>query len=125
MSGWYLNGLQVSRDTDWFTAVVGPEGMISATLLAEERAYLFELAPQNCNAVDIAQQALATDCTQGTLTIVGAPDASVWLWVGPTTFSSPSGDPDEYDYLLLLSGLAPGPVASERVTWSTIRALFR
>jgi hypothetical protein len=125
VSGWYQHGYQSLRDTDWFTAVVGPGGTISAALLAEQDSYLYELAPQDCNGVAVAQQATTEGCTEGTLTIGGAPGTSVWLWAGPHTFSPPYGDPNVYDYLLILSGLAPGPVTTEPATWSTVRALFR
>lgn len=125
-SGWYGWGYQSRRDTDWFTATVGTTGIVEATLLAERDSYLFELWPQDCGQVDIAQQGMSERCAATVLQVTGEPGAAVWLWVGPTTIE-PSGFPpiDEYDYLLTLDGLAAGPVAVERKTWSAVRALYR
>ncbi len=126
VSGWYLQGYWPYRDTDWFTAVVGETGVLDVTLLAESDVYLFELAPQDCAAVGVAQQVTAEDCVEATLQVAGEPGAVVWLWVGPTTFSAPGFPPgNEFDYLLTIDGLQPGPLASERTTWSAVRALFR
>lgn len=126
VSGWYIKDSLQTRDTDWFTAIVGESGVLDIALLAECEAYLFELAPQDCNAVGVAQQANAEDCGEATMQVMGEPGAVVWLWVGPTTFSAPEYPPgNEFDYLLTIEGLQAGPVAVERTTWSRVRALYR
>ena len=127
VSGWYLSDQgQNYRDTDWFWAVIGETGVIDVTLLAEADSYLFELAPLDCASVAVAQQATSDDCEEASLQVTGEPGSVVWLWVGPTTFSAPDYPPgNEYDYLLTLEGLQPGPVAGERTSWSAVRALYR
>jgi hypothetical protein len=130
-SGWYtIEGVQ-SRDTDWFSVVVGPGGTLTATIDAERPVYLFRLAPLDCNDVTVVEQVTAGPCVPATLTVTGTPGSEVWLWVGPTVFTPPAGmDPDGdgvagFDYLLELSGLENGPVAVRARSFSGIKALYR
>jgi hypothetical protein len=126
VSGWYVEGYMSYRDTDWFTLILGEAGVLDVTLLAENDTYLFEAAPQDCNAVEVAQQANAEDCNETAMQVTGEPGAVVWLVVVPTTFSAPGYPPgNEFDYVLTIDGLQPGPVVLERTTWSTVRVLFR
>jgi hypothetical protein len=127
VSGWYHVQLQEARDTDWFLATIGPTGTLDLTLNAERDSYLFELAPQDCNDVAVAQSASAEGCVEATMQVTGAPGELVWLWVGPQTASPPDYPPGEteFDYLLEIDGLQPGAVAVHSATWSAVRSLYR
>lgn len=127
VAGWYVVGSYTSRrDTDWFRIVVGPTGSVDIELLGETPTYLFELGPQDCANVDVLQLALSEECTPASLQIQGEPGSEVWIWVGSDQFDAPYWyEGDEYDYLLIIDGLAPGTVAVEARTWSAIRGIFR
>jgi hypothetical protein len=117
------------RDTDWFIGVFasyGP-GYIDCTLDAEQGTYLFELSPQNCDQVAVAQLVqVVGGCSPVNMTVFGAPGDLVWLWVGPDAFYPPPGFLcHEYDYLLTIDGLESGYVASEAATWSEVKGLYR
>lgn len=124
VSGWYNSpGGAAYRDTDWFILTVGPEGAIDITLDAEYATYMFELSPQDCNAVGVAQSATGGPCLEAYMTIPGAAGSTVWFWAGPTVFSPPSGAGNEYNYVASFTGLDHG-VATEATNWSTMKALF-
>jgi len=125
--GWYQPNIwQFNRDTDWFTAIVGDEGVLEVTLLAEQESNLFELGPPDCESVGVLQLATADPCVEATLTVTAEPASMAWLWVGPTTFTPPNYPPgNEYDYLLSLVGLMPGVVPVQQATWSEVKALYR
>jgi hypothetical protein len=124
VSGWFHFGASDYRDTDWFTVTVGPGGVVHAEFFAEWPTYLFHLAPTDCNTVSVAQQ-VTSSCTQVTMDVVGAPGEVIWLWTGPTTFISPTGEnPYEFDYDLNLTGLEP-VVATEAASWGSLKSLYR
>jgi len=124
-SGWFLYDGSDFRDTDWFVATFGPDGIIELTADAEWPLYVFELGPQDCANVGVVQQIEVGPCATASMTVTGEPFSTVWLWTGPTTFASPVGStPFEFDYTIWFSGLAPEVVATEPVTWSGVRALF-
>jgi hypothetical protein len=124
VSGWYTFFPQdYRRDTDWFTLVMGPTGTIEATIDGEIRSQIFELRPQECDAVDVFQYVIA-ECGPATMEITGyAPGAVVWLWAGSTYYAPPGWGENEYDYVLWFTGLESS-VAIERTTWSTVKALY-
>ncbi len=125
VTGWY--GVQGSeyRDTDWFILTAGADGSIEVVADAEYATYLFELTPQDCATVGVAQQMTAGPCAESSLTITGyASEAPVWFWAGPTVFVPPAGAEGEYDYIVWFSGLAPGPIATEAMTWGAVKALY-
>ncbi len=124
VAGWYTFQGSQYRDTDWYTLEMGVTGTIEIIADAEDQIYIFELLPQDCAAVDVAQLATAGDCTEVTMTIDGyAPGQTVWFWAGSTVFEPPAGEEDEYDYVVWFSGLAPA-VATEATTWSSVKALY-
>lgn len=125
VSGWYSIQGGHSRDQDYLILSMGPAGAIEVTVDAELATYIFELGPQDCAAIAVRQQATGGPCCEGAMTITCyEPGAPVWFWVGPTSFSPPSGDVYMYNYILWLEGLDPGPVATEPLTWGTVKALF-
>ena len=106
--------------------MVGENGFIEVTADAESTTYIFELGPQDCNEVGVIQTITVGPCVPASMTITGDPLTTVWLWTGATTFNSPDGTtPYEYDYVLWLSGLEPGVVATESSTWSQVKGLYR
>ncbi|MCP4293179.1 MAG: hypothetical protein GY780_15250 [bacterium] len=126
ISGWYGVSYYIHRDTDWFIAVIGSSGIIEVTFTPEVDSYLYQLAPLDCDSVAIAQSLMVETCSEGTMVLSGEPGSSVWLWVGPTLYSSPYYHPgNEYDYQLTLDGLYSGTVATENVTWDRLRAYYR
>ncbi len=124
-AGWYGTSGITIRDTDWFILTMGPTGTIEVTMDAEWETYMFEIGPQNCDDVAVIQQAIAGRCSTADLTITGyAPDAVVWFWAGSTMFQPPAGFDSEYIYVASFTGLAPGAVATEAATWSTLKAMW-
>lgn len=120
-AGWYLgDGGAEYRDTDWFQVTIPSTGTLEVVGDAEYATYMFELAPPDCDTVDVAQMATIGPCQENTLSVTGEPGSLVWLWVGSTTFSGPV---NEYVYVLSLN--LDGPVATETETWSGVKALFR
>jgi hypothetical protein len=126
-SGWYLSASGTNyRDTDWYVLQMGPGGEIDVTVDGELPTYFFELGPQDCANVGVVQSATGGACNEDQMTITGYAElTSVWFWAGPTVFTSPSGTtPYTYRYICWFSGLAPGPIATQSVTWSTLKAVF-
>jgi len=125
-SGWFLYQGADYRDTDWFVATFGPDGVIELTADAVQPLYVFELGPQDCAEVGLIQSITVGPCLPASMTITGEPLTTVWLWTGATTFNSPDGTtPYEYDYIIWLSGLEPGVVATESRSWTGVKALYR
>ena len=122
VSGWYIFAGSTYRDTDWFTIEIPAGGVLEVTGDAELACNMFELGPQDCDGVDVVQDAVIGECAVNTMTIVGDPGSTVWFWVGPTTFTSPDGSfPYEFDYVLWLN---LDVVATENHSWSEVKALF-
>jgi hypothetical protein len=114
-SGWFTYLGSDYRDTDWFVATFGPNGVIELTADAEQPLNVFELGPQDCDNVGVLQQITVGPCSPGVMTVFGEPMTTVWLWAGPSTFVPPIGEitPYEFTYTIGLSGLNPGIVAVE------------
>jgi hypothetical protein len=121
VSGWYFfNGLTY-RDTDWLLLTMGPGGVIDITVDAEYPTSIFELLPQSCPSVAVAQSSGGGACLEGYMTITGyAHGGIVWFWVGPAAWEPMTA---EYDYICWFAGLEPD-VATQQTTWSNLKALF-
>lgn len=104
-SGWYLfDGLDY-RDTDWFTATIGPSGELDVMFVAERRTNLLQLGPPNCDDFEILQGVTADPCEPVTLHIEGPSYSVIWLWVGPASVTPPEDfEGHEFHYSLHLSG---------------------
>ncbi len=120
VSGWYTFQGSQYRDTDWYILNTGPMGLIEITADAEYATYIFELSPQDCANVGVAQQATAGPCAEAFMTIPGPPNTSVWFWAGPTVFAPPGTD-TMYDYVVWFDY---GVIATEGATWGTLKALY-
>ncbi len=126
VSGWYDNAGLDYRDTDWFTAIIGELGTIEWILDAEQETYAMLLGPNNCNDVAPIESIIAGPCSPATLLIQGNAGEVVWLWVGPTDFFSPLGfEGYEYNYVSTYTGLFAGVVATENVSFGSIKSLYR
>jgi hypothetical protein len=124
VSGRYTSQGNQLRDTDWFTLTMGSTGAIVVTIDAEVSTGLFELLPQDCATVGVAQMADAECGEPATLTITGyEPGATVWIWVGWSFWDQLYWADNDYDYALWFSGLEAG-VATEPTTWSALKALY-
>jgi hypothetical protein len=117
VSGWYDS----SRDTDWFTIVIGDAGVVEWTLQATFATTGYLLAPQDCELVDAPQDMEATNCADGAMTLTGNPGDILWIWVGPSGFDG-SG---EYNYTCTFSGLAGGVVDTESMSFDSVKSLYR
>jgi hypothetical protein len=128
-SGWYTIQGGSHREVDWFTATLGPQGSMEIVADAVFPLYVFQMTT-SCDGVTVVQSATAGPCTPVPMAITGAPGDVVWLLNVPATFAIPFGaDPDgdgtaEFDYLIWVSGLAAGPVATESRAWGDVKALY-
>jgi len=111
------------RDTDWFLAQAGSEGGCDFTFDAEYSLQFYEIATGvDCAAPGIGVSATAGPCFPTDMTVGGyAPDANMVLWFGPADFGTPPG---EWDYVVWFSNLAPGIVATDNTSWSSLKALY-
>jgi len=121
--GWYLSADGfTARDTDWFHVTIPAGGLLEITGNAEVETHVFELAPQDCETVAVAQIATIGPCEEASLAISGEPGSLAWVWVGSAEFDQPDGyNEAEFDYVLLLN---LDPVAVEPQTWTSVRSLF-
>ncbi|HOX27319.1 MAG TPA: hypothetical protein PLL30_16300 [Candidatus Krumholzibacteria bacterium] len=123
VSGWYDYLGSHYRDTDWFYLHVGESGVVELEAEAEWATYFWEVTTFCSMAV--LPNILVEECDSGTMTIEALGEI-IGFWVGPTVFEPPSYAVDnEYDYVIHFSGLMPVPVATESVSWSAVKALFR
>ncbi len=124
--GWYLDSEGGnSRDTDWYTAVIGANGIVEWLLDAEQDSYGFLLGPNDCETTGVLDSMQAY-CSPQVMVIQGTPGETVWLWVGSTSFTPPAGYVgNEYPYHCYLTGLMEGTVAVEEVSFDGIKSLYR
>jgi hypothetical protein len=118
-SGWYLYGGSEYRDTDWFTHEIGSAGYREIFIEAEYETRLYELEPTDCSTVEVVQELTVQPCVLESIIVTGEPGTTVWLWVGPTTYTGPW---PEYDYILHLEPM--DPVATEPHSWTAVKGLF-
>jgi hypothetical protein len=121
VSGWYTVQGNLRRDTDWYLLNTYYNGVVEIVADAEYAIYIFELSPQDCASVEVAQQATAGPCQEAFMTIVGMPNTPVWLWVGPTVYANPDGGDNMFDYVVWFQY---GISATEPTTWGAIKALY-
>jgi len=125
-AGWYTYQGSDYRDTDWFWVMVGSGGTIEVEADANNPTLVYELFPQDCASVAVAQQIEVGPFMPQTMTIAGYdPGQMVWLWAGSSDFTPPGGNPpQEYLYVLWISGLEAA-VATEPTSWGAVKALYR
>ena len=118
-SGWYVAEGSSTRDTDWYETYIPLGGTLDVIGDAEYATYLFELGPQDCGEVAVIQSVVIGPCDEDVLSVSGDFGQPVWLWVGPTVFDGPV-----YEYIYLLHSNLPIPLATERRSWTDVKALF-
>jgi len=126
-TGWYSSEAGTpNRDTDWFTAVIGPTGTIEWIVDGEWETNIFQLGPLDCESVGVLQDLTVGPCQPDVMIIEGIPGEEIWLWVGPSVYNPPSGFSGfEYNYVATFSGLQPGPVATRTATFGSIKSMYR
>lgn len=126
ISGWYLNAGSETRDTDWMYVMFGELGMIEWTLDAEQPVFGFLLGGNCTDGATVDEQIEVGPCAPGTLVLQGNPGDVIMLWVGPTLYAAPAGFVGtEFNYVSTLTGLEPGTVATENVSFDGIKSLYR
>jgi hypothetical protein len=126
VGGWYVLAGDDLRDTDWFRGTIGSDGVVEVDLASEVEVNLFDLGPLDCGEVGILQSVAVSACDEASLTIIGEPGQEIWLWIGSSWYLQPDWyDDQEFDYVLSISGLAAGTVATERHSLSDLKGLFR
>ncbi len=122
VSGWYNEN--TTRDTDWMYVQFGELGMIEWTLDAELPVYGFLLGGDCDSGPTVDEQITAGPCTPATLVLQGNPGDVIMLWVGPTEYGGPAGN-QEFNYVGDFTGLMPGVVATDNVSFDGIKSLYR
>lgn len=123
VSGWYDGG---TRDTDWFVAIIGTEGVIEWTLDAEQWIQGRVLAPLDCGRAATVQEFMAGPCSPASVTIRGGAGDLVWLWVAPVGFLPPAGfEGHEFEYTSLLTGVQSSSVATDATSWDSLKSMYR
>jgi hypothetical protein len=128
VSGWYTLDGGNHRDTDWYQLMMGVTGVLEIDITAEQPSYAFELGPLDCDHVAVLQSVEVNPCETAHMTIDGYfTGATVWFWVGPTTYVAPQGAPNEYQYVVYFDGLLQpdSPIATETRTWGAVKSLYR
>ncbi len=124
--GWFPMEEATSFDTDWFTAIIGPTGVVSWHMAAEYETLGAVLGPRDCDEVGILQSMFVSACEEAELTITGTPGDLLWLWVGPAIVQPPSYyNWQEYSYISTFHGLDEGVVTTEPVSLDRLKSLYR
>lgn len=119
-SGYYIGeGGGSTRDGDYFQLTIGSQGFIEIVGDAEERTFLMEFGPTNCDDMAVLQNVLVGPSDEGVLTFVGEPGSVVWLFVAPQTYWD--GYTYEYTYVLHIDN---GVTAIENRSLTEIKSLF-
>jgi hypothetical protein len=115
VSGWYYTGFLI-RDNDYFEQIIPASGVFELTADAEYATYVFQITW--CDNLQMLQQIQVGPCQPGSMTIVGQPGETFWLFIIPTSFEGPV---NEYNYVIE-SNL--GTVATTPRSWSAVKGLF-
>ena len=122
-TGWFDD---FGWDTDWIRVVAGATGQVVWEGDAEWATFMFRIAPTNCEDGEPTQMMEVGPCLPATMTIDAVPGEVIWLWVGPQDLYPPPGFVGhEYDYVMTLDGIQPGPVATVNRSWSAVKSLYR
>ncbi len=120
-SGTYYDGVNLSRDTDWYQFDLAHGATITVSCEADFDV-LVELidGTDGCPAPASLSSFVAPYCQVGALTETLQP-GTWWIRVGPNQLD---GVPCGSDYSLIVEGLVPASI-TEGVSWSTIKAIYR
>ena len=120
-NGYYDIPDGMGYDHDWWEVVVGTDGAVTVTLLAQRTTNLLQLdlAGGDCNQATVMQETYNEPCEQTSLTMVGEPGSVLYFWVHTIYNEYPNG---EYPYYLEVYG---GTVVAERHSLSGVKAMYR
>jgi len=120
-SGTYYDGVNSSRDTDWYQFALAHPATITVSCEADFNV-LVELIDGSGGCPEPASLSsfVAPYCQVGSFTETLLP-GTWWIRVGPDQLD---GVPCGSDYTLIVEGLLPASI-TEGVSWSTIKALYR
>jgi len=122
VAGWTDTG----RDTDWNYLMLGELGIAEVTVDAEQLTAVYTLTMTNCDDVAVDQSMTVGICTPGTFVVQGTPGDVIMVWFGATVYTPPAGFVGyEYNYVANFTGLVPGVVATENVSFDGIKSLYR
>ena len=122
-SGWYD---AATRDTDWFIAVIGSEGVIEWTLDGEQPIQGRVLAELDCVNTISVDEFVAGPCSRATITVHGEPGGLAWFWIAPLEFVPPAGfSGHEFRYNSVFSGLQAGSISTDEMSWDSVKSLYR
>ncbi len=119
-SGWYLFDGWERRDTDWFTVTAAGD-TLEFTITAQYPTNMF-IMNTDCNNLIILADAYAPTDVPTTINYLTSPGEEYWLWVGPADFGGPV---TEYSYEMHVCGVSGGPVPTEKVSWGSVKSLYR
>lgn len=122
IAGWTDTG----RDTDWNYLMIGEFGMVEVSVDAEQLTNVYTLTGNCVDGIGVDQSMTVGICAAGNFTVQGNPGDVFMLWFGPSEFTAPAGFVGyEYDYVATMTGLVPGTVATENVSFDGIKSLYR
>lgn len=123
VSGWYDTPGNVGKDIDWFTLIVPESGFLEISVATELTIGVMVTNPEDCDNIWWGEQAYIPGCTEGSLTIEGAPGETAWIVVAPWLTEPPEYyDSNEFDYVVY-SNVEPQVRVKSR-SWSGVKSLF-
>jgi hypothetical protein len=120
-NGFYHIPDGMGYDHDWWSVIVGDQGVVEVTLTAQRTTNLLQLdlASGDCSASTIIQESYNEPCGSTSMAMSGEPGQTLHFWVHTIYNEYPNG---AYPYRLEIHG---GTVATENRSWSDIKSLYR
>jgi hypothetical protein len=124
VTGWYVTDGLECRDTDWMHVRGGFDGVIQLTAEVESATRIFALTGDCYSGVTVAYQLDLYECEPGSMSIYADEGEQMIIWIAPMTFAAAPYQEHEYEYVLWLSGMMRGGVATEPTSWGNVKAIF-
>jgi len=122
IAGWTDTG----RDTDWYYLAIGETGTAEVTVDAEQTTNVYTLIGDCAAGISVGQDMTVGVCTPGTMVIQGDPGSIFMMWFGSSDYTPPTGFSGyEYNYVANFIGLPSGIVATEPISFDSIKSLYR
>ena len=121
VSGWYQFNTTDYRDTDWLIGTVGPSGVVEIIVDPEKDFWFVILEDADCDDIQIAMDLEVDQCEPDAITYEGTPGDPIYMIALPPDWQNP----EEWNYALRITGLEPGPVAAEDISFGAVKALYR
>jgi hypothetical protein len=123
-SGWYVRDGLNCRDTDWITIRGGYYGDIEITAESESAIDVYGLTGDCESGLDSDGHIVSDRCEPTFMSILTDDGEEKIILIRPTTYEGPAYQASSFDYVIWFSGLFRYAVATERTSWSTVKALF-